>query len=330
MKVIFTLLVLLPYLQAHCSTYRSFNKPKPQISIETYNKKVLLGNSYQANITITGLPKRATINSITVDDQEIHVIENVGAYKVYPSLPKVKPNELGFYTVNYTVTVSIQLKKGRPPIILSKDTTYLLTKPKVFITSETEKLYLRCGNKLSIKIPQRSSNKNIVYQVVGGSYRRGKTSEEIIIIPDDNKVILTILSNGIVLKNHTFRVQLIPWPEVFVSYRGKKITQIHAVNKLPTQIIIKAFADDNFKSLLPKDARYRVTKWSISVIRKGKKISETKTYRMPQGQFEDLTSNIKIGDILLITVDKVLRRGYLGENFLVRMPSVTIKLPVVK
>ena len=90
---------------------------------------------------------------------------------------------------------------------------------------------------------------------------------------------------------------------------GKEIDLKRGVSKVPREMNLDAVADADFAQFLPKDARYRVTKWEVSLAR-GARAVDTKQVTSPKA---------RAGDRIVIEAKEVQRMNFKGETEKIRI-----------
>ncbi|WP_375563324.1 GldM family protein [Bernardetia sp. OM2101] len=122
-------------------------------------------------------------------------------------------------------------------------------------------LYLKCGNDISFSLAKSMNSDELTYKITGGKLLIEKNFDKIIIIPNSAKVTLDIFYRGKFIKQQIFGVQMIPKPKIRIRYFHKSL------KSFPKKILIDVIADTDFKDQLPEDARYRVSDFSVTLVR---------------------------------------------------------------
>lgn len=124
-----------------------------------------------------------------------------------------------------------------------------------------ESLYLKCGNDIRFSLAASMNPDELTYKITGGKLLIKNGFDKITIIPTHAKVTLDIFYRGEFIKQEVFGVQMIPKPKIRIRYFHKSL------KSFPKKIIIDAIADADFKDRLPYDARYRVSDFSVTLVR---------------------------------------------------------------
>lgn len=122
-------------------------------------------------------------------------------------------------------------------------------------------LYLKCGNHISFSLAKSMNSDDLSYKITGGKLLIGKGFDKIIIVPNSAKVILDIFYRGNFIKQHIFGVQMIPKPIIKVRHFHKSL------KFFPKKIVLDAISDPNFKDRFPEDARYKVSQFTITLVK---------------------------------------------------------------
>jgi gliding motility-associated protein GldM len=291
---------------------------------------VAAGTEYKAKIFLTAFSdKMAPV--MTAGGRKLKVTSGMGEYKFKASLPKSKPNKDGLYPSSYTAV--IQVPDPLDASIMKKFTkkvNYFVSKPVIQVKAgDINALYKDCGNPLNIQVPALGALYAPTFVVSGGSQRKGpKGKGSIIVIPNKATVAITVKSGGNTIGTEKFKVRLVPKPTIMATTRGKQINPKGVLAPGPRKIVMKALAEPGFKSALPKDAKFRITKWTATLVRGKRPVVSPKTFKKPEGNLTAFAQKAKNGDRIMIEVKKVYRRTYTGKNVEVRIPTTIINIPL--
>ena len=196
--------------------------------------------------------------------------------------------------------------------------------------SEPVFLYQDCANTLSIgdifkKYNQGGGQMPVVKQWwVEGAVK--------VHIPDDFSLILEPKANGTgytsvqaKLKDGSivkgkFSIKKAPPPSIHFLNKGKFVKDTLDFDTYANELlVIKLSPDQDFRELLPRDARYKLQDAKLVISKDGKEVfSES----LQKYQLDLSTLNLEKGSTLEIRFDKVLRRNYRDEVYLVtNMPN---------
>ena len=216
---------------------------------------------------------------------------------------------------------------------LTYEHTYFVAKPTIQIQSAAlNALYYRCGNELNVQVPVLGAAYNPSYSVKGGTHVVGNKKGLVTVIPTGKSVSLSVSSAGNPIGTETFRVRPVPKPHIELAQgskkidfkRGAKATGLRALN-------IKAVPDADFAAQLPKDARYRVVEWTITLARGARPIGTPLTVKggKESANLAQFASQAKPGDRYVIEVKRVARRNYQNQTEPVTgIPNTIFTIPL--
>ena len=89
---------------------------------------------------------------------------------------------------------------------------------------------------------------------------------------------------------------------------------------------VKAIPEENFAREVPKDAKYRIRKMTVTLAR-GPRPIQTKEFTTENLDLRQWRSSAKSGDRIVIEIDRVMRRPPQGEE---RVPTrnVIFNVPI--
>jgi len=209
-----------------------------------------------------------------------------------------------------------------------KDTTYILkeeyivAKPVIQVQSASvQALYLNCGNELNIQVPALGSVYDPSFSASGASVVKGANKGLITVIPNAAQVTINVSSGGNAIGSEKFQVRTIPKPTIEVYAGGKPVNEKQGM-AIPRSLEIAAIPDESFKNFLPKDARYRVSEWEVTLARGSRPVGAPITVTASSVSLGSLASQAKPGDRLVIEVKTVQRMNYQGQVETVKMPTI--------
>ncbi len=197
---------------------------------------------------------------------------------------------------------------------------YIVARPVIQIQSASvQALYRNCGNELDVQVPALGAAYNPSFQVKGGSHQGGKGGK-VTIVPTSPTVDLSVYSSGTFIGTQKFRVKSIPTPELSLKSQGREINLKQGVDKsqMPRELTFEAIPDQDFAQFLPKDARYRVTQWEVTLAR-GPRPVETKRVTSPRADISSFFSQARAGDRIVVEAKEVQRMNFKGERENVRI-----------
>jgi len=202
-------------------------------------------------------------------------------------------------------------------------------KPVIQIQSAAiSSLYLNCGNEINVLVPALGTSYNPSFKTIGASHIKGAKKGQVTIIPTAPKVFLSVRSNGILIGTKEFTVQRVPLPNIQISFWGRPINLKDGEKASSLSAIhLKAVAEANFASLLPKDARYKIIEFEIILMRGSEQLKVESITGRQSVSLIDFNKLAKPGDRYVIEIKKVLRANYqnIVEN-VTRLPKTVFTI----
>ncbi len=212
--------------------------------------------------------------------------------------------------------------------LFREEIEYIVVKPTLQITSDAVKaLYLNCGNPLNVQCPQLGTQFVPTFSATGAQvFPEPNNRTSITVLPTGARSVkLNVNSSGVFIGSETFPVRRVPSPTIsLLNESRQEIDEAKGVTvkALPRQIILKANPDPDFANALPKEARYRVTRWRITLASGG----DIKQRQEPSSEAFNLNSWRSIarkGDRVVIEIFEVQRANYKNDAEKVSMSKVT-------
>lgn len=297
-----------------------------KVMVRPESKVVAAGAKYKAEMFIAASSSAVT-PTMKKDGKDVKVENGMGIVEFTATPGSYDKEGLAKKTYKGEITIA---KPGGGDTTYVANVEYFVAKPVIQIQSASvQALYLGCGNELQVNVPALGTSYNPNFNISGGKHYTGKNRGQVTIVPNAKEVSMTVSSGGNRIGTEKFKVKPVPKPTIEVFSRGKAVNQkigekISNIRSLQ----IKPVAEEGFAALLPKDARYRVTRWTITLARGPRPVGQAIN---ATGQEVNLTSLIKLakpGDRLSIEVKTVKRRNFRDEteNTSVTNKYVTIPL----
>ncbi|QNH61964.1 gliding motility protein GldM [Hymenobacter sediminicola] len=211
---------------------------------------------------------------------------------------------------------TIRFKQNGRDTTFNVTVPYTVTKPVMQIQSASvQALYFKCGNKLSVQVPALGAQYDPSFSASGASTIKGSAKGEVTLVPNSKEVTLSVSSGGNPIGSQTFQVRPIPKPEIKCIVGGREAnekqgTPITAVRNLS----LKAIPDAGFATFLPEDARYRVSRYEVTLVRGKRPAMPTRTVNGPDVSLNDVVNSAREGDRLYIEVKEVQRMNFQGNT----------------
>ncbi len=212
---------------------------------------------------------------------------------------------------------------------------YVVVKPTLQITSDAVKaLYLNCGNPLNIQCPQLGADFNPSYpnpegaQVIPNPNNRSSVT----VVPTGARTVtLNVNSGGVFVGSETFPVRRVPQPTIELkNEQGQLIDEARGVTSLPRLISLDVVPDPDFANALPNEARYRATRWRITLasggdIKQRQEITSGESYNLNAWR-----SRAMRGDRVVIEIFEVQRANFRNNTEAVPMSKVTKQFTLIQ
>lgn len=289
------------------------------------SKVVAAGATYEAEMFIAA-SSSGIIPTMQFNGNEIPVENGMGKVKFTASPGNYDKD--GLAKKSFEAKIVIPGPDGQPKEY-TQTVDYFVAKPVIQIQSASvQALYLNCGNEMNVQVPALGTAYNPSFTASGAAVIEGKEKGKVTLVPNASEVVLNVSNNGNKLGSETFKVKRIPKPEIQALTRGKELNQRQGMPVPgPRSIEIKAIAEPSFAEFLPKDARYRVSQFEITLARGTRPVDSKKV----SGEEVDLTSfasKARPGDRLVIEVKEVQRMNFRGNVEKVSMGDQIITIPL--
>ncbi len=301
-----------------------FDKIVPMVRPDS--RIVAAGAKYRAEMFISA-SSTAVTPTMKKDGKDIKVEDGKGIVEFTATPGKYDKEGLAKKTYKAEITIK---KPGGSDTTYTEEIEYFVAKPVIQIQSDAvQALYLGCGNNLQVNVPALGTAYNPSFTSSGAKCYPGKQKGKVTVVPNAKEVALTVSSGGNRIGTEKFKVRPVPKPSIALFTRGKPVNE-KSGEKISNMrsISIKALAEEGFKAFLPDDARYRVTKWTITLARGPRPVGTPISATGQEVNISRLMKTAKPGDRLSIDVKQVKRRNFRNqtENSSVTNRYVTVPL----
>jgi len=192
---------------------------------------------------------------------------------------------------------------------------YTITKPVMQIQSASvQALYFKCGNKLNVSVPALGAQYKPSFSASGASAMQGAKLGDVTLVPNSREVTLNVSSGGNAIGSQTFQVRPIPKPTVEAFVGGRPVNDKQGTPGTAIRsLTLKAIPDAGFATFLPDDARFRVSRYEVTLVRGKRPAIPTKTISGPTADLSDVVNAYREGDRLYIEVKDVQRQNFQGN-----------------
>jgi gliding motility-associated protein GldM len=279
--------------------------------VRAKSSTVAAGAPYEADLFMAA-SSSALNPTMTVDGRSI-TVENdksglkMGRVKFTASGGAYDPKTL---TARKTFKAVISL----PDTAYTEDVEYFVAKPVIRVTTgNLPTLYMGCGNLVNIEVPALGTSYNPSFGIKGGEVVKGSKIGQVIIIPNQRKVTVTVSNSGSALGSEEFAVKLVPRPRIVAKdNNGRDIDMKNGISiTAATALRVVAEADANFKEEVPKDANFRIRNMSVILARGTAQVKEL-TLTSEGVDLSSLRALMRPGDRLIIEPKSVVRMTYKG------------------
>jgi gliding motility-associated protein GldM len=193
---------------------------------------------------------------------------------------------------------------------------YTVTKPVMQIQSASvQALYFKCGNKLNVSVPALGAQYKPSFSASGASAIPGSKTGDVTLIPNSREVTLNVSSGGNAIGSQTFQVRPIPKPTIQCLVGGREANEKQGTaGTLVRSMTLKAVPDAGFATFLPEDARFRVTRYEVTLVRGRRPALAPITVSGPQANLSSVVDNYREGDRLYVEVKEVQRMNFQGTT----------------
>jgi gliding motility-associated protein GldM len=299
-----------------------FDNIIPMVRAES--KYVAAGTKYEADFFLAA-SMSSVVPQMKINGNPINVTNGIGKVEFTATGGGYDAN--GQVRRTYRGEITIPRPGGDTTFI--QEFEYFVVQPVVQIQSATiQRLYLNAGNELNIQVPALGAAYNPRITATGATVIDGPTKGLVTVVPNAAKVTLSISSDGTLIDTKDFDVSRIPVPKVqaVINNRpadtriGMPIAQVRALR-------MDAIAEENFRSMLPNDARYRVAEFEVTLARRQTAV-RTQKFTSNEADLSQLMAQAQAGDRLVIEVKRVQRRNFREATEDVNIGTEFITIPL--
>ena len=286
------------------------------------SRVVAAGAKYEADLFISAASSGIQNPEMTFNGKEINV--EAGKGKISFTASGGNYDKEGVAKKSYIATVKLK------DSVYMDTITYFVARPVIQVQSAAvQALYLNCGNEMQVNCPQLGTSYKPTFKATGASSIPGAKTGLVTLVPNAKEVKLNVYNGGNLLGTETFKVRRVPKPEIRLTSRGKAINaksgeSISALRSLD----IAAIPDADFKAFLPKDARYRVTGWEVTLARGKRPVGPPQKLSKQKASLGALMQKAKPGDRIVVEVKRVQRMNFRNQTENVSIGTSTFVVPL--
>ena len=270
---------------------------------------VAAGSKYEADLFITG-SSSAVNPTFTKDGANIPIIEKDGI-----KMGKIEfTASPGAYGADGNAKKTFHGKAVMGDKIIEGDIEYFVAKPVIRVTTGTAPtLYMGCGNSVNFEVPALGANYNPSFSATGGKVTKGSKTGNVIIVPNQRKVKVSVSNSGAALGTEDFDVKNVPRPRIVAKdNNGRDIDLKNGIKAGSIAALrVTAEAEANFKAEVPKDANYRIRSVSVILARGTARIQEL-NLTSESIDLAAMRSAMRPGDRIVIETKTVVRMTFEG------------------
>lgn len=241
---------------------------------------------------------------------------------------------------SYSANVYVPLPNGGFDTLQVKQ-SFKVSKPEVQVTSlAVQNLYRNCGNGLNIDVPALGVHYDPVVTATHAQVRQASDSKKkFLIIPTGQRSVVTVNSRtqGRTLKIQDLKYNVIspPKPEIDFRVNRRPYNGMASVSK-SSDFRLRLVPDAEFKRLLPRDSKYRITKLTISIKNTLAGPKTLKTINLSnQNAMEFIRIPVpaeirqaKAGDKVYFKIERIERINFRGKVVEVKLPELVRTMAV--
>jgi gliding motility-associated protein GldM len=287
---------------------------------------VAAGSKYEADLFITG-SSSAMQPTFTKDGAPITVVDKEGI-----KMGKIEfTASAGAYGPDGNAKKSFKAEAKMGELTIPGDIEYFVAKPVIRVTTGTAPtLYMGCGNSVNFEVPALGTSYNPSFSANGGSVTKGSKIGNVIIVPTQRKVNVTVSNSGATLGTEGFDVKNVPPPRIVAKDNGGRPVDLKNGIKAGAVagLRINADADENFKSEVPKDANFRIRNVEVILARGTARVAQM-TLTTESIDLTAWRSQMRPGDRIMIEPKTVVRMTFDGKAEPVRVsPNDLVTIPI--
>lgn len=287
---------------------------------------VAAGSKYEADLFITG-SSSAISPTFSRDGAELPVVEKEGV-----KMGKIEfTATAGAYDKDGNAKKTYKGKAVLGDKVIETDIEYFVAKPVIRVTTGTAPtLYMGCGNSVNFEVPALGTNYNPSFSATGGSVTKGSKIGNVIIVPTQRKVNVSVSNAGAALGTEAFDVKNVPPPRIIAKDNGGRPVDLKNGIKAGAVagLRVNADPDENFKSEVPKDANFRIRNMEIILARGTQRVAQM-TLTTESIDLTAWRSQMRPGDRIMIEPKTVVRMTFDGKAEPVRVsPNDLVTIPI--
>lgn len=297
------------------------------IAVVTPNSRVVAaGTKYTAELFIAASSSKL-IPTMTYNGKGLKVEDGKGKIEFMAQASTYDAE--GNSKQKYKACITIPRPTGDTTICREEE--FVVAKPVVQVQAgAVAALYLQCGNELNIQVPALGANYDPSFTADAAELIPGSKKGFVTVVPTNPKgVALGVFSGGNQLSTEKFPVRPVPLPTLKVFVNGKEADLKNGIPATSRSMEVRPIPDATFATMLPKDARYRITEMVVTLGRGRRAIVEK---RLSEGNansaMTEIAAQAKEGDRIVIEVKQVKRMNFKNSVENVALGTEIINVPI--
>lgn len=279
--------------------------------VRAVSNTVAAGAPYEADLFMAA-SSSALNPTMTVDGRAIPV-ENDALTGLKMGRVKFTASG-GGYDAKGIAKRTLVAKISLPDTTYTQNIEYFVAKPTIKVTTgAAPTLYMGCGNEVNIEVPSLGTSYNPSFSITGGELIKGQKIGNVVIIPNQRKVNVSVSNSGNNLGTEPFDVKNVPRPRIIAKdNNGRDIDLKNGIRAgAIAGLRVNAEADENFKREVPKDANFRIRNMSVILARGTARVQEL-TLTSENIDLSAWRALMRPGDRIIIEPKTVVRMTYKG------------------
>jgi gliding motility-associated protein GldM len=286
---------------------------------------VAAGTKYRAKMFISASSTQIK-PTMRASQGSVNVKGDVGELE-FTAQPATDYNDQGLAKRKWQGSITIKKATGEDTTF-KFDQEYFIARPVIKVQSgNVSALYLNCGNDLQVDVPALGASYDPSFTATGGEVIKGGKVGSITIVPSAVAVELNVSSGGNKIGTEKFKVRTLPKPEIKIMNGAKEIDQKMG-GPCPRSLRAVAVAEQSVKDAVPKDARYKVTEWEVTLARQKRAIGGVQRVTSDEINLTNQAGQAQAGDRLVIEVKKVERMNFRNARENVNIGSQIFNYPI--
>ncbi|GAB3574815.1 GldM family protein [Hymenobacter daeguensis] len=185
------------------------------------------------------------------------------------------------------------------------------------VVPDSIRLFLNCENRLIAPARPHKGQPAIHFTATGATVRLDAKKQRLLIAPFDSVVTLQAYKGRTLVSKHKFRAILPPMPLIRAWVRNSS-NDFYCFGPQPDsafyyfELSINARPDESFMAFMPTDARYRVSRFKLTLLRGDTVIRKTQTINFSQAGIKISRDSVRLGNQIRFDVLQLQRMNSKG------------------